>query len=95
MKKNYTTTYDWTNNDLAVNIADAVCDAMNRNEYEELCDAVTFEIDREMIWTNNQWEILKNYCSPEDADLNYAYECLYDEIYSIINEEEIEDEDED
>ena len=92
MKKNCVTNYDWTNSNLAIDIAEKVCDAINGGEYEELSDAVIGEIDLEMIWTDNQWEILKYYCTPEDADLQYAYECLIDEVYSIIDYEE-EDED--
>lgn len=67
----------------------AICDADNKYDakdklYEALCD--------EMIWTRNQWTIMAEYQSPDEADYNLALDRFYDDLWKyfddVIDEED-------
>lgn len=78
----------------ATNIAEevykrAICDANDIDEgYECLADA----LNDELIYTEDQWTIMKEYQSPEDANYDMAYMLFYEDLslhyYEIITEEQ-------
>lgn len=82
---------------MAHNIAEEVAKYLNSGDYSDLDEAIFEEIDRVLIYYDNQWEILKEYCTPEEADLHYAIEQLTSDVYYLINEieeDECEEDDE-
>lgn len=67
----------------------AICDAGDIDEgYEMLTDA----LDDELIYTEDQWTIMKEYQSPEDANYDEAYRLFYEDLsahyYEIVTEEQ-------
>ena len=50
------------------------------------------DIDNSLIYYEDKWEILEEYCTPYDADWDYAYECFFNEVCACIHEEEYEEE---
>lgn len=68
----------------------AICDANSIDEgYNCLLDA----LNDELIYTDDQWTIMKEYQSPEDANYNEAYMLFYDDLcshyYEIVEEKEV------
>lgn len=68
-------------------------------EEDDLWDELLSAIDDSLIYTEDQWSIIKFYCSPSNADFSYAMEEFENELYSIIidniiTEDDIEDEEE-
>lgn len=53
-----------------------------------LSDAIWQEIDRYCIYYANQWEVLRTYCTPQNADFNRAIDELINDLYTIIKIEE-------
>lgn len=51
-------------------------------------------IDDELIYYSNQWEVLKHYCSPSDADFNYTLEQFYCDILDCVESFEIVEDEE-
>ena len=85
---------DWHCSD----IADAIISRMEDTyqSEEDLFDAVYQAMDDELIYTNDQWQILMGYSTPQEANWNNAINeftedlCVYvNELY--INDEEDED----
>ena len=93
MKKFYAE-YGPNNFYTAINIAENVCDYMNAGEYDEDCldSAIYDEIDRQLIYNHECWVIMMEYQNPREANFNDAVDELINEVYSIIEEEEIDDE---
>ncbi len=50
-----------------------------------LNEALTDAIDDELIYTDDQWEVLKHYCTPQNANFNDAYMALWDDCYSVAS----------
>ena len=94
--KKYSANFNYEkNNSFAINIAEEVVDYLNNEEYDDLDTAITEEIDRKLIYYDDQWEMMRAYQTPQDANYNMALEMLVEELYSIIEEEELEEEIED
>ena len=64
----------WDATGIAENVYNrAICDAENIDEaFESLYDA----LDDELIYTADQWTIMKEYQTPDEADFNRAYEIV-------------------
>ena len=71
-----------------------VVESMNNGDYEDLTDCINDTLDNSLIYYKDQWDVLQDFCTPQDANWDYAMDELYSLIYSAIYEEEI-DEDED
>ena len=54
--------------------------------------AIYETVENNQIYYTDQWELLKTYQKPTTANYAEAYEMLISELYSIIEEEEIEEE---
>ena len=52
-------------------------------------------LDDELIYTEDQWNIMKYYCSPESADLDEAIDLFMDDLNTAITVGAIDFEDED
>lgn len=64
---------------------------------DNLWDGLLGAIDDSLIYTEDQWSIIKFYCSPSNANFSYAMEEFENELYSIIasniiTEDDIQDE---
>ena len=55
-------------------------------DINDLYEAISQAIDDELIYYDDQWEVLKYYFSPTDLDLSFgkAIEFLIDDIYKIL-----------
>ena len=84
----------YTFNDLAYDLACNICQYLNDGDYEDLNDAIMSELDNFLIWTDNQWDLLKYYCDPSDCDLSSAIDEFINDLYSCIQEIEEDEEDE-
>ena len=67
----------------------AICDAENIDEaFESLSDA----LNDELIYTADQWTVMQEYQTPDEANFNNAYEMFYDDLcrhfYEIVEETE-------
>lgn len=85
--KKYTFNYNANKCDLANDIAETVVNELNEGNYSNLEDSIFCEIDSHTIYYDDQWKVLKTYCEPCNADYNYAIECLFNDIYALIEEE--------
>lgn len=80
----------WDATGIAENVYNrAICDAENIDEaFESLYDA----LNDELIYTADQWTIMQEYQTPDEADFNKAYEMFYDDLcrhfYEIVEEAE-------
>lgn len=86
--KKFVLNYDEKNNDLAVSIAEKIVDCLNDGEYCDLETAICYELDIALMYYEDQWELLKTYQKPYNANYNVAFEMLIDEIHSVIEESE-------
>lgn len=48
-------------------------------------EIIDIAIEEYTTWTANQWEILKTYCTPEEADLNEALSELYEDVWNCLD----------
>lgn len=71
-----------------------VCDSMNNGDYDDLGECINDTLDNSLIYYKDQWDVLQDFCTPAEADWNYAIEELYNLVYSAISEEEDDEEDE-
>lgn len=63
-----------------IGIAENVLGRMDSTDTDELWDAM----DDELIYTADQWEMLKYYCTPDRADLMEAYDAFYNDLCKAI-----------
>lgn len=80
------------NNSFAISTAEEIVDYLNNEEYDDLDTAIMEEVDRKLIYYNDQWEMMRAYQTPQNANYNMALEMFIEELYSIIEEEELEEE---
>ncbi len=91
--KKYTVKYDYEkNNSFAIITAEEIVDYLNNEEYDDLDTAIMEEVDRKLIYYDDQWEMMRTYQTPQNANYNIALEMFVEELYSIIEEEELEEE---
>lgn len=65
---------------------------------DEIYDDLFEFIDSTMIYTDDQWDLLKEYTTPSDLteySLCEAFECLQSEAYSCLKIEEIDEDEND
>ena len=93
MINKYSINNDVNYTSFALSIAKDIVDELNSYEYDDidLCEFIYDELDTRMIYFEDQWELMKTYQHPDEANLDEALEMCFNEIYSLI---EIEDEDE-
>ena len=89
--KKYKINYEGCHGDTAQAIAEESVDEFNKGNYKDIEDAIADEIDRQTIYDNDIWEIMKDYQTPQDANYDDAINSLYEDIISMIEEEEEEE----
>ena len=91
--KKYELNCDYSENTtFAIDIANHIVEYLNNGEYDDLDTAIMQELDSKLIYYDDQWELMKTYQRPENADYQQAVEMFITELYSIIAEEEVEEE---
>ena len=78
--------------DYAIGMAKDIIEYLNNGDYDNLDTAIMQEIDNELIYYDDQWELMKNYQTPQEANIYMAIEMLIAELHSIITEEDDDDE---
>ena len=75
-----------------INIVENVVESLNNGDYNDIYECINDTIDNSLIYYRNQWDVLEDFCTPAEADYNYAIEELYNLVSSAIYEEEVYDE---
>lgn len=88
---NYSVDFDFL--DIVQSIVDGVMGRVKQGS--TLDDVIWQEIDESVFSYGSQWTIMEHYQTPEDADLNSAFEELYDDVYAICSKRPVESEEED
>ena len=52
---------------------------------DDVTDALLCAADEELIYTADQWEIMKYYQNPREADFNRAFDALIEDLIEAIN----------
>jgi len=86
--KKFVLNYDEKNNDLAVSIAEKIVDCLNDGDCSDFETALYDELDLALMYYEDQWELLKTYQAPKNANYDDAIEMLVAEIHSVIEESE-------
>ena len=89
--KKYKINYEGCHGDTAQDIVEAAVEEFNKGNYKDIEDAIADEIDRQTIYDNDIWEIMKDYQTPQDANYDDAINSLYEDVISMIEEEEEEE----
>ena len=89
--KKYIINYEGWHGDTAQAIAEAALEEFNKGNYKDIEDAIADEIDSQIIYDNDIWEIMKDYQEPQDANYEEAMTSLYEDVISMIEEEEEEE----
>ena len=89
--KKYIINYEGWHGDTATAIAEAALEEFNKGNYKDIEDAIADEIDSQIIYDNDIWEIMKDYQEPQDANYEEAMTSLYEDVISMIEEEEEEE----
>jgi len=53
-------------------------------ENEELTEFISYEVEAYMIYDDDKWELMKEYCDPEEANYNDAREKAIDDIENYL-----------
>ena len=88
--KKYKINYEGWHGDTAIAIAEAAIDGFNEGNYKDIEDTISDEIDSHIIYNNDIWEIMKDYQDPHNVNYENTIYLLYEDIISMIEEEEEE-----
>lgn len=84
---------------MAYDIACDIIDNLNKGYYDtdsqELSEIIFEELDSKLIYYADQWKMLQEYFTPQDLNensFNEAFELLFNDVISMIEEEESEEE---
>ena len=89
--KKYKINYEGCHGDTAQAIAEESVDEYESGNYSNIEDAIADEIDSHIIYDDDIWEIMKDYQNPQDANYDDAINSLYEDVISMIEEEEEEE----
>ncbi len=86
--------------DLLVDVADRAVANVEHRGHEDYYDAAWSAIDEGMIYTDDQWLIMRYFQNPSEANLQEAFESMAEDLVKVLEavngtDEEDEDEDED
>lgn len=69
---------------------ETACDALGRISKEDweadAADAVRDALSNALIYTDDEWAVLKHYCLPRAASMVQAEEAFFDDLYSMASE---------
>lgn len=77
--------YTATNGSWNFEYVDIVKEIINVVENYDDVSEILQAIDDHVIYTSQNWAIIKHFCTPVDADYYYARECFADEILYACN----------
>ena len=89
--KKYKINYEGWHGDTAQDIVEAAVKEYESGNYSNIEDAIADEIDSHIIYDDDIWEIMKDYQNPQDANYDDAINSLYEDVISMIEEEEEEE----
>lgn len=66
-------------------IASAIFERADGSDFsDDVQDVILQAMDDELIYYCDQWEVLKHYCLPANANLDYALEQFYSDIFDCV-----------
>lgn len=77
--------YSYELRDLAENV-------LSRMESPD--DSLYACMDDELIYYDDQWTMIKAYCTPQEANYDYAWACFYDDLTGAIMDGVLEEDEE-
>ena len=82
--------YNYNYSELANNYASDIYEEwlLQEDDYSHLYDFIVEYLDSDLIYYEDQWELLKTYYSPTDENISYGdgFYNLVTDIYDIINQ---------
>ena len=82
--------YNFNYSELANTYASDIYDEwlLQEEDYSRLYDFIVEYLDSDIIFYEDQWELLKTYCTPTDANISFgdAFYDLVTDVYDIINQ---------
>lgn len=57
-----------------------------QEEGHDITEAINQALEDGLIYTKDQWEVLAYYCTPSDADFNYALENLANDLVALLED---------
>lgn len=86
-KENIFEVFGSVNSDM-LEIIEGVLDRLDAEDFEDGLDDLPYyianAIDDEMIWTYNQWQVMQNYQTPDEANYGEAIDCLLNDIMRLF-----------
>lgn len=67
-------------------IADAIYDRAETMETDDTYEAIVDALNDELIYTDDQWEVMKAYQSPQDANWIEAVEEFINDLITCVEE---------
>ena len=64
---------------------------LNDGEDSDKWELITNALNDEMIYYSQQWVVLKEYCTPREANWDEAISEFMDDLFYVINIEEVSD----
>lgn len=75
--------------DILNDIVDYVIDDLQHNRVDCIEDSINNNMDSVLIYYDDQWDVMKAYQTPQEANFSEAWQMAWEDIYSAI---EVEDE---
>ena len=89
--KKYYVDYGCENTSFAIRTAEEIVQWLNYGDYDNIDDAIQQTAESKLIYFDDQWEMMKAYQRPDEADYNEAYCMFLNELYGIVKEEDDEE----
>ena len=86
MELNYEVLYRHFPSDKINGIAEAVLSRIDEDELDDVYDAVYQAMDDELIYTDDQWAMIREYCTPHDASFSDAWDMFESDLVNAIND---------
>lgn len=93
--KKYYVNYGCENTSFAIKTAEDIVQWLNYGDYDDRETAIMEVAENSLIYFDDQWEMMRGYQRPSEADYNKAYCLFLDELFSIVKEDEETEENED
>ncbi len=89
--KKYYVDYGCENTSFAIRTAEEIVQWLNYGDYDNIDDAIQQTAESKTIYYDDQWEMMKTYQRPCEADYNEAFNMFIEELYSLVVVEDEED----
>lgn len=71
-------------------LAQEILDRMESATTDGLAEAM----NEVLVWTEDRWDLMKAYQSPEEANYGEAWNCFYEDLSDAINDGALEEDEE-